>query len=128
LNCEYIAQIYVHGESLQSVLIAIVVPDPEKIFTLAKKYNIPTSGQTVESLCKNSLLKEKFLLEMTNTGKAVKLAGFEYVRNIYLEHVPFSMDNGLVTTSMKVKRNPVRDRYKQQIQQLYAELNKGSKL
>ncbi|KAM7381248.1 hypothetical protein PAMA_012206 [Pampus argenteus] len=53
-----VAQVFVHGDSLQSCLIAIVVPDPEVLPTLAKNLNCQGA---VEELCKNMVTLSDFL-------------------------------------------------------------------
>ena len=47
-----VAQAYVHGDSLQSACVAIVVPDEEELMTWAKKNNVPG---TFDALCKNEV-------------------------------------------------------------------------
>jgi long-chain acyl-CoA synthetase len=47
-----VAQAYLHGDSMQSACVAIVVPDEEELMVWAKKKNIPG---TFEELCKNEV-------------------------------------------------------------------------
>uniref|UniRef100_A0A5F8GR05 Long-chain-fatty-acid--CoA ligase n=1 Tax=Monodelphis domestica TaxID=13616 RepID=A0A5F8GR05_MONDO len=62
---EPVAQVFVHGESLQAFLIAIVVPDVEVLCPWAKKKGI--SG-TYEELCRNKDVKMNFPSNVSITG------------------------------------------------------------
>uniref|UniRef100_A0A8C1A4D1 Long-chain-fatty-acid--CoA ligase n=1 Tax=Cyprinus carpio carpio TaxID=630221 RepID=A0A8C1A4D1_CYPCA len=48
-----VAQVFVHGDSLQSSLVAIVVPDPEVLPGFAEKLGVKGS---LEELCRNQVL------------------------------------------------------------------------
>uniref|UniRef100_A0A668ADG6 Arachidonate--CoA ligase n=1 Tax=Myripristis murdjan TaxID=586833 RepID=A0A668ADG6_9TELE len=56
VRSEPVAQVFVHGDSLQSCLVGIVVPDPEVLPSFAQKLGIRGS---LEELCKNMV---RFLL------------------------------------------------------------------
>lgn len=47
---------------------------------------------------------------------------FEFVRAIHLEPVFFSIDNGLLTPTFKLKRNDASEKYRPIIDGLYKEL------
>uniref|UniRef100_G3NHF0 Long-chain-fatty-acid--CoA ligase n=1 Tax=Gasterosteus aculeatus aculeatus TaxID=481459 RepID=G3NHF0_GASAC len=90
-----VAQVFVHGDSLQSCLIAIVVPDPEVLPGLAK--NIGCQG-SIEELCKNG------------------------VKDLYLHPEQFTIENGLLTPTLKAKRAELTALFQPQITTLYAKL------
>ncbi|KAJ3093634.1 Long chain acyl-CoA synthetase 7 peroxisomal, partial [Physocladia obscura] len=118
-KCNFVSQIYVHGDSLQSELVAIVVPDAEYTISFARENGIlpadtPNSGPTpnnssphalLKKVCASEKMKELILKEINKTGKEFGLKGFEYVKAIHLESVPFSPENGLITPTFKLKRN-----------------------
>ncbi|EPZ34892.1 AMP-dependent synthetase/ligase domain-containing protein [Rozella allomycis CSF55] len=126
LNCEYLAQIFVHGDPLQAELVAIVVPEPTKLSQLANKLGL--QNQNLENLCRSDVIKEKLLAEMNQVAKYQKLQGFEIVRAIYIEHSPFTVENDLLTSTMKLKRAKAKQFYKLQLDQLYDELNRSKQL
>lgn len=41
LRSQYVAQAFVHGDSLQNELVAIIVPDVDVLTPWAKKNNVP---------------------------------------------------------------------------------------
>uniref|UniRef100_A0A8C6ZRJ6 Arachidonate--CoA ligase n=1 Tax=Nothoprocta perdicaria TaxID=30464 RepID=A0A8C6ZRJ6_NOTPE len=117
LRSEPLAQVFVHGESLQAFLIAIVVPDPETLSIWAKKRGFEGS---YEELCKNKDLKKLILEDMVRIGKESGLKSFEQVKDIALHAEMFSIENGLLTPTLKAKRPELRKYFKSQIDELYA--------
>ncbi|NWQ93539.1 ACSL1 ligase, partial [Burhinus bistriatus] len=117
LRCEALAQVFVHGESLQAFLVAIVVPDPETLRNWAKKKGIEGS---YEELCKNKDLKKHILEDMLRVGKESGLKSFEQVKDIFMHNEMFSIENGLLTPTLKAKRPELRKYFQSQIDELYA--------
>ncbi|NWR63071.1 ACSL1 ligase, partial [Bucorvus abyssinicus] len=117
LRCEAIAQVFVHGESLQAFLVAIVVPDPETLGIWAKKKGFEGS---YEELCKTKDLKKHILEDMLRIGKESGLKSFEQVKDIVLHTEMFSIENGLLTPTLKAKRPELRKYFQSQIDELYA--------
>ncbi|XP_041672361.1 long-chain-fatty-acid--CoA ligase 5 [Cheilinus undulatus] len=114
-----VAQVFVHGDSLQSCLVAIVVPDPDVLPGFAK--NLGLSG-SMEELCKNKELKKAILSDMTKLGKEAGLKSFEQVKDMYLHPEQFTIENGLLTPTLKAKRAELKALFQPQIDTLYANL------
>ncbi|XP_004639836.1 long-chain-fatty-acid--CoA ligase 1 isoform X2 [Octodon degus] len=117
LRSEPVAQVFVHGESLQAFLIAIVVPDAEILASWAKKRGFEGS---FEELCRNKDVKKAILEDMVRIGKDSGLKPFEQVKGIALHPELFSIDNGLLTPTMKAKRPELRNYFRSQIDELYS--------
>ncbi|NXE15442.1 ACSL1 ligase, partial [Lophotis ruficrista] len=117
LRCEALSQVFVHGESLQAFLVAIVVPDPETLRNWAKKKGFEGS---YEELCKNKDLKKYILEDMVRIGKESGLKSFEQVKDIVMHTEMFSIENGLLTPTLKAKRPELRKYFQSQIDELYA--------
>ncbi|NWW92432.1 ACSL1 ligase, partial [Rhynochetos jubatus] len=117
LRCEALAQVFVHGESLQAFLVAIVVPDPETLRNWAKKKGFEGS---YEELCKNKDVKNHILEDMVRIGKESGLKSFEQVKDIVVHTEMFSIENGLLTPTLKAKRPELRKHFQPQIDELYA--------
>ncbi|NXJ60960.1 ACSL1 ligase, partial [Rostratula benghalensis] len=117
LRCEALAQVFVHGESLQAFLVAIVVPDPETLRNWAKKKGFEGS---YEELCKNKDVKKHVLEDMLRIGKESGLKSFEQVKDIFMHTEMFSIENGLLTPTLKAKRPELRKYFQSQIDELYA--------
>ncbi|XP_072873864.1 long-chain-fatty-acid--CoA ligase 1 isoform X3 [Chlorocebus sabaeus] len=117
IRSEAIAQVFVHGESLQAFLIAIVVPDVETLRPWAQKRGFDGS---FEELCRNKDVKKAILEDMVRLGKDSGLKPFEQVKGIALHPELFSIDNGLLTPTMKAKRPELRNYFRSQIDELYS--------
>ncbi|KAI8874904.1 acetyl-CoA synthetase-like protein [Backusella circina FSU 941] len=114
-----IGQIYVHGDSIQSSLVAIIVPDPEALPAVVAERYPELKEKSYAELCKEPEVVQMILGEMNRMGKKAGLHGFELVRAIYLESEPFSVENELLTPTFKVKRNQAAKHYRQMIEDLY---------
>ncbi|XP_061175282.1 long-chain-fatty-acid--CoA ligase 1-like isoform X2 [Saccostrea echinata] len=115
-----VAQVFVHGESLKSSLVGIVVPDPDVLPNWAKtKLNV---SQSMEELCSNADVKKEILADMTKYGKAGGLHSFEQVKDIFLHPDLFSVENGLLTPTFKAKRHELKVKFKSQIDEMYTQL------
>uniref|UniRef100_U3I5L4 Long-chain-fatty-acid--CoA ligase n=1 Tax=Anas platyrhynchos platyrhynchos TaxID=8840 RepID=U3I5L4_ANAPP len=120
IRSDPVAQIYVHGDSLQAFLVGIVVPDSEVMPGWAKKRGF---DGTYSELCKNKELKKAIMEDMVRLGKESGLHSFEQVKAIYIHSDMFSVQNGLLTPTLKAKRPELRDYFKKQIEELYSSIS-----
>lgn len=115
----FVEQIYLHGDSVQNCVVAIVVPYKDVALKWAKERNM---GQVLYSdLLKNSDLRQSVLYSMKEAGRG-RVHGFEEPKNVFLTPHAFTAENGMATPTMKVVRKRVEKEYRKQIDQLYAEL------
>ncbi|KAK0395254.1 hypothetical protein QR680_001186 [Steinernema hermaphroditum] len=113
-----VQQVYVDGDSLERSLVAIVVPEFHEIKKWYKA-NISEEEISNQELCLNKQVVAYVLDEMRAIGKANKLNSIEQVQSVYLESEPFSVENGLLTPTMKAKRPQLRLKYKETMAALY---------
>uniref|UniRef100_A0A671KUT8 Long-chain-fatty-acid--CoA ligase n=1 Tax=Sinocyclocheilus anshuiensis TaxID=1608454 RepID=A0A671KUT8_9TELE len=116
IRSEAVAQAFVHGDSLQACLVAIIVPDPDFLPGWAKKRGIEGS---YEELCKNKV-KKAILEDIVKLGKESGLKSFEQVKDIALHTEMFSIQNGLLTPTLKAKRADLRNCFRNLIDELYS--------
>ncbi|XP_057884987.1 long-chain-fatty-acid--CoA ligase 5 isoform X2 [Melospiza georgiana] len=112
-----VAQVFVHGESLRSFLIGIVVPDAEMLPEFAAKLGVKGS---FEELCKNPVMKKAILDDMIQLGRQAGLKSFEQVKDLYIHTELFSVENGLLTPTLKAKRGDVVKFFQKEIEALYS--------
>ncbi|XP_045408358.1 long-chain-fatty-acid--CoA ligase 1 isoform X3 [Lemur catta] len=117
LRSEPVSQVFVHGESLQAFLIAIVVPDAETLCPWAQKKGF---DGTFEELCRNKDVKKAILEDMVRIGNDSGLKSFEQVKGIAIHPELFSISNGFLTPTMKAKRPELRKYFRSQIDELYS--------
>uniref|UniRef100_A0A8C8FSY1 Arachidonate--CoA ligase n=1 Tax=Oncorhynchus tshawytscha TaxID=74940 RepID=A0A8C8FSY1_ONCTS len=119
IRSDPVAQIFVHGDSLQACLVGIVVPDPDFLPGWAKKKGI--EGSYLE-MCASKEMKNAILEDILRLGKEGGLKSFEQVRDISLHTEMFSVQNGLLTPTLKAKRTDLRSHFREQIDLLYAKI------
>ncbi|NWT51574.1 ACSL5 ligase, partial [Erythrocercus mccallii] len=112
-----VAQVFVHGESLRSFLIGIVVPDAEILPEFAAKLGVKGS---FEELCKNPAVKKAILDDMIRLGREAGLKSFEQVKDLYIHTELFSVENGLLTPTLKAKRGDLVKFFQKEIEALYS--------
>ncbi|CAB4375587.1 uncharacterized protein OCT59_018371 [Rhizophagus irregularis] len=131
INSPLIVQIYVHGDSLRNYLVAVVVPDPETFVPWANvlvKKNVSLGDEKgMESLINDPEVRKEFLKEMDKVGQNAKLRGFEFVKAIHLTNVPFSVENNLLTPTLKLKRHEARQTFHKVTDKLYSEIESSVK-
>ncbi|KAK0094955.1 hypothetical protein PV326_009550 [Microctonus aethiopoides] len=120
IRSQYVHQVFVHGESLKSCVVAIVVPDVDVVKCWASENRIPG---TLSVLCANPEVKRLIHDDMIAWGKEAGLRSFEQVKDIYLHPDPFSVQNGLLTPTLKTKRPQLKAYFKPQLEDLYQNLD-----
>lgn len=119
IRSDAVAQAFVHGDSLQASLVAIIVPDPEVLPKWAKKRGHEGS---YDELCKNKEVKKAILEDIVKLGKDGGLKSFEQVKDIALHNEMFSVENGLLTPTFKAKRADLKNHFREQIDELYSKI------
>ncbi|KAI0664918.1 acetyl-CoA synthetase-like protein [Cubamyces menziesii] len=126
-----VAQLYVHGDSLQSYLIAVVVPDPVQFATLVSRVKgkpvSPTDLAVLGEATKDPQVNAAVLAELSKQAKKHGLKGFEQVRRIYLTLEALTTENGCLTPTLKIRRKETYEYFKAPLDSLYA-LGEPSKL
>lgn len=129
-----VSQIFVHGNSEESFLVAIGGINPEEFCPFASKILgrpvTPADPAGLQAACDDKAVKDAYLAICERNATKSNLAGFEKIKRVYLTFEPFTADNDLVTPTMKVKRSQAAKFYKAQVDAMYAEkmLQKMAKL
>lgn len=99
--CNFLAQAYVHGDSVQTFLVAIFGVQPEFFAPFASKVLgeqiAATNLEAIKKAAANEKIRVAVLKELDKVGRKKKFAGYERVRNCYLYVEPFSIENELLT-------------------------------
>jgi len=114
---------FVYGDSLQSHLVAVVVPDEEAIRLWASKPGSGVAkggeGASFKQLCADPIVHAAVVADLNRIAKSQGLHGFEHAKAFYLEDIPFSVEAGILTPTFKLKRQEARDHYRGVLDQLY---------
>uniref|UniRef100_A0A915DVP2 long-chain-fatty-acid--CoA ligase n=1 Tax=Ditylenchus dipsaci TaxID=166011 RepID=A0A915DVP2_9BILA len=122
LRSRYVAQCFVYGESLKGCLVGIVVPDAEVIRVSAMSELGIEGKATIEELCNKSEVKKLIMEDIISTGKNAGLASFEQVKDIFLCAEMFTVQNDLLTPTLKTKRPKLKEHFQKQLDQMYEHL------
>jgi len=111
-----IEQIFLIGDK-REYLTAIVIPNRE---TMQETFNLPDAF----FLQPDTFITEPDIVEWV--GKDIRslsneLSKFERIKNFKIKRNPFSMDEGEVTPTMKIKRKVVEKKYAENINEMYAD-------
>ncbi|KAF0728158.1 hypothetical protein Ae201684_013984 [Aphanomyces euteiches] len=112
-----VAQIFVYGDSHQSFLVGVVVPDPDAVQSWAQQKKI--SGD-LKSLFSRGELKAAIMASMTEMADEARLLGFERVKDIHLHPEAFSADKDMITPTFKLKRPQLKAYFQGEIDAMYA--------
>jgi len=104
-------QIYVHGNSERSFLLAVVVPTPEAVAAAA--------GDV-------AALKSSIMESLHAIAREEGLQAYEVPRDLLVEAEAFSAANGLLTGVAKLARPNLKTRYGAALDELYANLDDQS--
>lgn len=96
---------------------ALIVPSYQLLEQYAREHGIAFANR--EELCKNPEIT-KFYTERIETLQQ-DLAHYEQIKRFVLLPHPFTMDNGELTNTLKVRRRVVYEHYAEVIERIYAE-------
>lgn len=139
-----VAQLYVHGDSLQSFLLAVVVPDPVQLANAAsaatgQKVTAEDLGELVKA-CQDERVNKHILQTLTREAKksglnryvhlsacsdsnlllTVPCGSFEYIKRIHLTLDPFTVEDNTLTPTLKLRRKDAYAKFKAELDGLYA--------
>ena len=102
----FIGQAFVHGDSLQASIIAVVVPDRDALekWAVAEGVGEKDSDDVKwRQLCESQKTNAMIVAEITAASKTAGLKGFEMVKAVHVEPTEFSVENNLMTPTFKVR-------------------------
>jgi long-chain acyl-CoA synthetase len=111
----YVAQVLMIGDKRPFPAL-LVVPDLENLTAWARSVGIQESAP--EALAREPRVQE--LLERETLGRLDGFARYEVPKKIVVVPREFSLEEGEITPTMKVKRNVVERNYAELIEEIYA--------
>ncbi|KAL5791980.1 hypothetical protein ACOSP7_000574 [Xanthoceras sorbifolium] len=119
-----VEDIWIYGDSFKSMLVAVVVPHEEN----TKKWAYLNGHMgSFSELCSLDQLQHHVISELKCTAEKKQLRGFEFVKGVIFDPLPFDMERDLVTATLKKKRNILLKYYQVEIDELYRKLAAGKR-
>lgn len=110
----YINQILLIGDR-RKVVTALIVPDYDAVKDFAEHMDISTSA--IRELLDHATVRQLFREEINE--RMAEFADFEQVKMFALLEREFSLDDGEITPTLKLKRKVIQEKYRQHIEQMY---------
>ncbi|KAL0675751.1 hypothetical protein Bca4012_003732 [Brassica carinata] len=118
-KCRFVGQCFIYGDSFNSSLVAVVSVDPDVLKSWAASEGIKGD---LRELCNNPRVKAAVLSDMDAVGRESQLRGFEFAKAVTLVLEPFTLENGLLTPTFKIKRPQAKEYFAEAITNMYKEL------
>lgn len=124
-NCGWLATAYVHGDSHQSFLVGIfgVAPDGFSVFAskvLGEKIEA-TDADKLEAAAQDVRVRKAALKELEKVARKNKFNSYEKLKSLRLFIDPFTIENQLLTPTLKLKRPQAARWYRDHLDELYEE-------
>jgi len=114
-------QMMVVGED-RPFLTALVVPDFESVRMKARDLGIQESNFSDEKIIEMEDVQSLFDQAFNKYNR--NASAHEKIRNFHLIAEPFSVEQGTLTPTMKLKRSVIEDRYADEIDEMYAKFER----
>lgn len=109
-----ISQILIHGDQRKFVSALISIEEPQ-LKSWASSQNIPY--ENAQDLYQNPALRVRLQKHIQSVN--AKLASYESIKKFEIVSEHWTIENGLLTQSLKVKRKIVEQKYKDIIDEMY---------
>ncbi len=113
-RCGYIEQVMLYGDK-KNFIVALVVPNKKLIEYYARSNKISCENYT--ELCASNDIKTFLTNEIENA--TTDLAPYEKIKAFTIIPEGFNIDNGMLTPTLKLRRNKVLEKYKPLIEAMY---------
>ena len=119
-KCKYIEQIFIYGNSLKNYLVCIVHPNNNDIIKYFKSKGInDIDKNNWKEYLEDKDLKEEIIKEIDSFGRKIGLKGFEIPKKVHLFKDEFSVENQIITPTMKIKRHIAKNIFEKEINDMY---------
>ena len=116
---KYIDQIFIYGDTLQHYLIAFIYPTKEEIIKLLQTKFNGIKEDNYKNYFDNEDIKNEIIKDIDTYGRKNDLKGFELPKKIYLCKEPFSIENQIITPTLKIRRHQAKKFFAKEINKLY---------
>ncbi|KAF9611326.1 hypothetical protein IFM89_030115 [Coptis chinensis] len=117
MTCNYVENIMVYADPFHSYCVALVVPSRQALENWARGAGI--EYQEFPDLCQKNETVSEVQQTLLKAGKDSRLDKFEIPAKVLLLPDPWTPESGLVTAALKLKREQVKAKFKDDLRKLY---------
>eukprot|EP00884_Botryococcus_braunii_P018307 jgi/Botrbrau1/515/Bobra.110_2s0144.1 len=121
-KAEVVSQIFVAGSSVESSLVAVVVPEESGLRSLVGNQRLPFS-----ELCGSPASTRVVLSSVATAAHQAGLKPYEIPKAVLLESEQWTVENGLQTPTYKLRRPALQAKYQLALAGLYDNHRKSSR-
>jgi long-chain acyl-CoA synthetase len=119
-KCKYIEQLFIYGDSLQSYLVGILVPNSKDVIDFFKNKGINNvTKENYKDYFEDPDLIKDILKTIDEYSRKNDIKGFEIIKKVHLCKEPFSVENNLLTTTLKIRRHIAKKHFLKEIEKMY---------
>lgn len=111
----YISQVHIHGDK-EKYIVCLVTLNKDSVFEFAKSIGLPISS--IDKIKEHDHIINLIQSEIKAVNR--QLASYETIKKHHILAHEFTVESGELTPSLKIKRKVISEKYKNQIQKLYA--------
>ncbi|XP_059661276.1 long chain acyl-CoA synthetase 8 [Cornus florida] len=118
MSSNYVENVMVHADPFHSFCVALVVPSHQVLEKWAGEGGV--NYKDISELCDKKEAVSEVQQSLSKVAKTAKLDKFETPAKIKLMPDPWTPESGLVTAALKIKREQLKARFKDDLEKLYA--------
>ncbi|CAN4084534.1 unnamed protein product [Withania somnifera] len=116
-SSNYVESIMVYADPFHNYCVALVVPSRQVLEKWAQENGV--QHKDFSELCDKAESVNEIKQSLSKVAKTARLDKFELPARIKLIPESWTPESGLVTAALKLKREPLRARYKKELEKLY---------
>lgn len=114
---DLVSQIFVYGDSSRDRLVAVVVPAFDRVKDFVNNPNL--SLEEFKNICEQNTLKNAIQKQLEQIHKDQKFLGFHRITDLRCDWDQWTIENGLLSPTLKAKRKPLTTKYQKLIDEMY---------
>ena len=123
IHSKYIHQIFLYGESQYNFAVAFVYPELNECIKFLQENKklgeIDYGNINYDDLYKNKIMENEIVKDCNILGRKFGLKGFELPKKIRIIKEPFSLENNLMTPTLKLRPKNIKNKYNVELKKLY---------
>ncbi|XP_042520574.1 long chain acyl-CoA synthetase 8 [Macadamia integrifolia] len=117
MSSNYVDSIMVYADPFHNYCVALIVPSQKALESWAQGAGI--QYKDFSDLCLKDEVVREVQQSLSKVAKAAKLDKFEFPAKMKLLPDPWTPESGLVTAALKLKREQLKAKFKNELQKLY---------